>query len=67
MIVIASDFHNIQYSFLSEKNTYFYFICVSVLFACMYVYAHVCLLPIGEDPLELDLQIAVHCHIGTGN
>jgi hypothetical protein len=66
MIIIASDFH-IRYSFFSGKNTYFYFICMSVLFSCMYVCVpHVCLLP-TEDPLELDLQIAVSCHAGTGN
>lgn len=41
------------------------------MFACMYAHVpHVCFVPIGQkkmpDPLELELQKVVSCHVGAG-
>jgi hypothetical protein len=39
----------------------FIYLCVHWCFACMYVFGRV------SDPLELELQTAVSCHVGAGN
>lgn len=46
----------------------FHFTYTSVLLICMYMY-HMCAMPRTErtpDPLELELQMVVNCHVVPG-
>ena len=55
---------------LSFIFIYFYFVCIDVLPTCMSVLNCVLGACTGQkeasDPLELELQTAVNCHVGAG-
>jgi hypothetical protein len=61
----------ISFSLSFKMLTYFDFVCMDVLPACMSVLYRVLGACRGQkqasDSLELDLQTAVNCHVGAGN